>query len=124
MSSTASTCGLSRRLGGSHCQGSSGKWDVRSQFSPVPLPRGWTSPTGALVVGPTTAGAGWNHSRAVAISAQSSGCHQGISLGVLPSLLCTSREQKLFRARGLIIIPCFSAGVLPLSLGELKSRDF
>lgn len=36
----------------------------------------------------------------------------------------TSREQKLFRARGLIITPCFSAGVLPLSLGELKRRDF
>lgn len=58
MSSIGSMCGLSRRLGGSHCQGSSGKWDLRSQFSPVPLPQGWSSPTGALVVGPNTAGGG------------------------------------------------------------------
>lgn len=47
-------------------------------------------------MGPTTAG--WNHSRAVAIKAQSSGCHRGISLGVLRSLLWHFQGTKALQS--------------------------
>lgn len=103
--STGSMCGLSRRLRGSHGQGSSGKWDVRSQFSPVPLPQGWTSPAAPLELlswanHSRRRGAGWNHGRAVAIEAQGSGCHRGISLGVLRSLLWHFQGTKALQSPG------------------------